>query len=158
MAMDIIAAIIFNLELNPNFVIEFGDTWNQTTQTGVAKVFTDFSDQVPLPYTVISETGETYEYMTAVEGRTNFTGAGQLVFDIFAANRTQTRLLGFVIAGALNDIVFEWPGINNLMEFRMIRSEFVPTTDPSGPGVSIIFRRIFTFEYMYSSSLPIGSL
>jgi hypothetical protein len=156
--LDLPAVLISLLEGSPLFNTAFGDTYNQQTQTGVPKVFCDFADQVPLPYCVITETGESYDYMTAVEGKTNFTSVGKIRFDIYAGNRFQTRTLGFTIAGVLNDAPIYWAGINDEMLFRMESSQFVPTVDPSGPDVPIMFRRVFIFGYEYSSSLPIGSL
>lgn len=157
--LDLPEQVIQTLEASQIFTAAFEDDYNAIAMTGTAKVFADFADQVPLPYTVLTETGEGYEFMTANAGNwINFTATGQMVFEVYAGSRYQARTLGFIIAAALNDQPFYWAGINSLMEFRMMRSQFVPTTDPSGPMAPIMFRRIFVFEYVYSASLPLGSL
>jgi len=157
--LDLPEQVIQALEASPIFNTAFGDTYDQATMTGVPKVFADFADQVPLPYAVLTEPGENYEFMSATAGDwINFTATGQMAFDIYAGSRFQVRTLGFVIAAALNDKQFYWAGINNLMQFRMLNSRFIPTTDPEGPAVPIMFRRVFVFEYVYSASLPLGSL
>jgi hypothetical protein len=151
---DLLDAVIATLELNAGFTTAFGDTWNQAAQTGVAKVFADFSDQVAVPYSIVSEVGESYEYMTSVaNSQVSFIATGQLVFDIYAAGRYQTRTLGLTIATALNDDALAWSGGTNMV-FRMDRSMFVPVPGQSGPGIPIMFHRVFTFSYVYSGVMP----
>jgi hypothetical protein len=149
-AQDLLDAIVSTLENNAAFTAAFGDTWNQAAQTGTAKVFADFADQFALPYAVLTETGETYEYMTHVSGgAVNFISPGQLQCDIWAAGRFQTRTLGWVVAKALNDASLVWP-LENEMHFRLVRSLFAPMPGQSGAGVPIVFHRVFYFEYTYS--------
>lgn len=157
---DLIQAVIEQLESSLMVQTAFGDTWNQATQTGVAKFFADVVDQVPPPYCLIEEGGETYEYMTH-SGPTgqlayNFTSPGQMSFRIFASDRGQARQLGFAIAQSLNDAPLAWPAGEEML-FRMTRSWFVPMTEPSGPNTAILFCRAFIFDYTYSASLQIFS-
>ena len=150
MPNDLLDAVIASLENNAAFNLAFGDTWNQAAQTGTAKVFADVADQVPVPYAILTEAGETYDYMTAVAGgAVNYTSQGTMQVDIWAADRYQTRTLGLVIGKTLNDGPVAWP-LANTMSFRLARSMFVPAPGQSGPGVAIIFHRVFIFEYYYS--------
>lgn len=152
MPLDLVDAVIAQLESVPAVTTAFGDTWNQQAQTGVAKFFTDIVDQVALPWCRITEMGETYEYMTAAQGgAVNFTSPGQLMFSIIAADRLQARQLGFLCAKALDDYPLKWPG-QSLMVFRIASSRFNPSPDV-GPGVPIVFNRVFIFNYEYSGSL-----
>ncbi len=152
MALDLIDAVIAQLESVPAVTTAFGDTWDQVTQTGVAKFYSDPVDQIDPPWCQITEIGETYEFMTRAQGGlVNFTSPGQMTFSIWAADRLQARQLGIVIYKALNDYPLAWPG-DELMTFRMTSSHFVPTQS-TGPGVPIMFNRVFIFEYMYSGSL-----
>lgn len=153
MAFDLVDAVVFALEANQAVTTLFGDTWNQVAQTGTSKFFTDLVDQVPLPYCLITEIGEQYAYMTGVLGVINYRSTGRMQFDVFAASRASTRQLGNAVAKALNDYPLSWPDENNTMEFRMMSSQFIPVNDPSAPGVAIVFRRAFQFEYMYSAKL-----
>jgi hypothetical protein len=153
---DLIQAVIEQLEFSSIIQIAFATNWNQSTQTGIPKFFADLVDQVPAPYCLIEEAGETYDFMT-VGGpmgqlATNFTSPGQMSFTIFAPSRSQARRLGFVVALALNDAPLAWPA-GETMVFRMSRSWFMPMTQPSGPGVAVLFCRKFLFDYMYSASL-----
>lgn len=162
-ALGLIEQVILTLESSPIFTTAFGDNYDQATMTGTAKVFADFADQVPLPYVVLTEPGESYDFMSASQGPpsggwTNYVATGQMAAEIYASSRFEVRTLGFIIASALNDKPFYWAGINDQLTFRMLSSQFVPTTDPSGPIAPIMFRRIFVFEYVYSASLPLGSL
>lgn len=153
---DLIQAVIEQLETNSTVQIAFGSTWNQAAQTGVPKFFADLVDQVPAPYCLIEEGGETYDFMTKSgpigQLETAFTSPGQMSFRIFAPSRSQARQLGFVLAIALNDAPLVWPA-GETMVFRMSRSWFMPMTQPSGPNVSVLFCRAFLFDYMYSASL-----
>lgn len=160
MALSLVDAIIETLESSTLFTTAFGDTWDQQTQTGVAKIFADMASQVPFPYVVITETGESYEYMTRSVGNVvNYMANGQLLFDIFAEDRYQVWQLGGVLAKALNDSNLYWPGenvditTNAPMYFRMASSQYIPTTDPAGPGVPIVYHRQFMFMYTYSGEL-----
>lgn len=159
---DLVRTVIAWLEQDQAVVSLFVDTWNQAGQIGVAKFFTDVVDQVPVPYCLIEEIGEEYQFNTeststglpgagAIE--TTFLSPGQMRFLIFAPSRAQTRQLGFAVARSLNDAPLAWPGVNNLMLFRVARSMFVPMTAPSGPGVSTLFCRQFVFTYEYSANL-----
>ena len=150
MANDLVDAVVELLEATPAVTTAFGDTWNQAAQTGVAKFFTDVVDQVPLPWCQIVELGETYDYMTIQDdGSIPFTSPGQMLFSVYAADRYQTRTLGMTIATALRDPTLIWPG-TNLMMFRIQSSRFQPVNQQVGPGVPIVFNRIFIFDYMYS--------
>jgi hypothetical protein len=151
--LDLVDAVIAQLESVPAVQNAFGDTWATLgPPNGVSKFFTDIADQVPPPWCVISEVGETYEFMTAQMGDLiAFTAPGQLTFSIWAPDRYQARQLGLVCYKALNDHPLVWPA-QSLMQFRMMQSSFVPNTS-TGPGVPIMFNRIFVFEYMYSGSL-----
>lgn len=159
---DLIQAVIAQLEGNAPLQSLFGDTWNQAAQTGVSKFFADLVDQVALPYCLLEETSEQYQYMTRSgpslnQMEVNFASNGQMRCLVFAESRASTRFLGFAIAQALNDAPLQWPGENDTMQFRMLRSRFIPMPDPSGPGVSVLFCREFFFEYDYSASLQIFS-
>ncbi len=74
-----------------------------------------------------------------------------MLFSIHADSRVETRALGLVVAQSLEDADLQWEG-QRLMEFRLIRSQFNPLPQ-SGPGVPVIFNRVFFFEYVYSGSL-----
>ena len=151
---DLIDAVVEALESDINVTGAFGDTWNQQLQTGVSKFFADISDQVPLPYCVIMEIGETYEYMTrASQDQVWFTSPGTMTFDIYASDRLETRQLGFVIGKSLNDNPLAWPvGGGETMVFRMSKSQFLGMQQ-IGPQAPITFRRLFTFDYMYQGAL-----
>ena len=152
MALDLIDAVIAHLEANTSLTTAFGDTWNSAIQTGVAKFFGDIVDQVALPYCQILEMGETYDYMTMAPGGSfSFTSPGQLMFSVTAADRYQTRELGFLIGKALNDAPLMWPG-ETLMLIRMSKSQFA-TNINTGPAVPVIFNRVFIFDYEYSGVL-----
>jgi hypothetical protein len=154
MSNDLLDAVIVTLEGNSGFTSAFGDTWNQAAQTGVAKVFADVADQVPLPYAVLTEIGESYEYMTSVaNSQVSFTCTGQLQADIWAPSRYLTRTLGLTIATALNDDGLAWTG-GQIMMFRASRSLFLPAPGQSGPGVPVSFHRVFIFDYVYSGVMP----
>ncbi len=148
--VDLIDAVIQVLEANTGVTQAFGDTWNQAAQTGVAKFFVDVADQVPMPYAVLQEAGENYEYMTRGHNGINFTTPGsQIMVDIWNSNRFSLRELGFLIARALNDADLRWPDENNTMYFRLTRSSYVPTGE-TAPGAPVAFHRVFFFEYSYS--------
>ena len=150
MANDLLDAVVGLLEQSTAFNAAFGDTWNQSLQTGIAKVFADVADQVPEPYAILTETGETYQYMTAVQGgQVSYLATGQMVCDIWAPGRYQTRTLGMIIASILNDAPLVWP-LETAMEFRLLQSQFVRMPGQSGAAVPIVFHRVFVFEYMYS--------
>jgi hypothetical protein len=150
---DLIDAVIAQLEQDVAVTTAFGDTWNQVLQTGTAKFFADLADQVPAPYAVLQELDESYDYMTRVAGGVvNYTAPGQMQVDIWAPDRLQARQLGFVVAKSLNDAPLAWPD-QTLMEFRLIRSMFIPSPAGSGPGVPIMFHRMFLFEYVYSGAI-----
>jgi hypothetical protein len=159
--LDLIQAVIAQLESNSAVTGLFLDTWNQYGQIGVAKFFTDVVDQVPVPYCLIEEVGETYEFMTqsGVPGELShpFMSPGKMSFRIFAPTRILTRQLGYAVAICLNDAQLAWPSQGDTMLFRMSQSVFVPMTEPSGPGVAILFCRRFIFDYEYSASLEIYS-
>ncbi len=147
---DLLDAIIVTLEANAGFTTAFGDTWNQSAQTGTAKVFADVADQVPPPWAVLTETGETYDYMTSVAGhQVSFTSPGQIMCDVWATDRYQTRVLGLTITAVLNDDPVVWVG-GQIMLIRLVRSMFLPAPGQSGPGAPIMFHRVFIFEYVYS--------
>lgn len=157
---SIAQAVIAHLEQDQAVQSLFGDTWNQAAQTGIAKFFTDISDQVQAPYCVISEIGETYQFNTmSTTGpgggniETSFLSPGQMLFKIFAGDRGQARQLGFSIAKSLNDAPLSWPVNKNTMLFRMNKSWFIEIGDPSGPGEPIVFCRAFLFDYTYSATL-----
>ncbi len=153
MPADLIDAVIAQLESDSNVTTAFGDTWNQVAQTGVAKFFTDMADQVDPPYAVFQELGESYDYMTRVIGGVvNYTAPGQMQCDIWAPDRYQARQLGQLVARSLDDAPLVWPA-QQLMEFRLIRSSFIPNPAGSGVGVPIMFHRVFFFEFMYSGTL-----
>ncbi len=152
MPLDLIDAVIAQLEATPAVTTAFGDTWNQATQTGISKFFGDLVDQVSAPWCQITEIGEAYNFMTAQVGDLiSYTSAGQMTFSIWAPDRLQARQLGFVVYKALNDSQLFWPA-QGLMYFRMSSSSFQPQTS-TGPGVPLMFNRVFLFEYMYSGSL-----
>ncbi len=152
MPADLIDAVIAHLEGDQAVRSAFGDTWDQAAQTGVAKFFSDLVAQVDAPWCQIVEAGESYEYMTrAPGGVVNFTSPGTMLFSIHADSRVETRALGLVVAQSLEDANLQWEG-QRLMEFRLIRSQFNPLPQ-SGPGVPVIFNRVFFFEYVYSGSL-----
>ncbi len=117
----------------------------------MSKFFTDVADQVAPPYCVITEGGESYEYMMRGPGGVvNFTTPNsQMMFDIWASSRYVLRGLGFTIAKALDDANLAWPNENNTMLFRLTRSQYVPTGQ-TGVGTPVAFHRVFFFEYMYS--------
>ncbi len=154
MASDLIDAVIGAIEAETAITEPFGDTWDQATQTGVAKFFADFAPSVDLPYCVIGELGETYDYMTRSAGGAvvNYTAPGQMMFSIFAAERLQARQLGFTIAKVLNDATLLLDSGEQVMEFRMIRSQFNPIPQV-GPGSPAVFNRVFIFEYMFQGAL-----
>jgi len=159
--LDLVQAVIQELESNDAVTGLFQDTWNQYGQIGVAKFFTDIVDQVSVPYCLIEEIGEQYQFMTESGTKGNlshpFMAPGQMRFDIFAPTRLLTRQLGYAVAICLNDSSLMWPSQNDTMLFRMQSSMFVPMTAPSGPGVAILFCRRFIFEFQYSASLEIFS-
>jgi hypothetical protein len=145
-ALDLIDAVIATLESVPAVTTAFGYS------PGVVKLFSDIVDQVDLPYCQILETGEKYEFMTASLSKVfNFISPGSLLFSITAADRFQTRELGFVIGAALNDAQLHWP-YDKLMYFRMSNSQFTPNSD-TGPGVPVVFNRVFVFDYTYQGSI-----
>ena len=111
---DLIQAVIAQLEANSAIQTAFGDTWNQATQTGVAKFFADVVDQVPPPYCLIEEGGETYDFMTS-DPAINFTSPGQMSFRILRArsragsaawicNRSGTERLAAYMASRRRDV------------------------------------------------------
>ncbi len=152
MALDLIEAVIAQLESNSAVMTAFDSDWNQAAQTGTPKFFADLAEQVSSPWCVITEAGESYDFMTHTAGNVvNFTSPGQLIFSIFAGSRFQARQLGFVLAKCLNDAPLAWP-LEELMVFRMSRSNFNPQSQ-TGPDIPIIFNRVFAFDYMYSGSL-----
>ncbi len=168
LGFNLIEAVIAQLEGNSAVAGLFGDTWvaewsdAQNDAAGnVAKFFADLVDQVPAPYCLIEEVGESYQFMTRAgpPGMTqrNFIATGQMSFKIFASGRGESRHLGFAVAQALNDAPLNWPAENDTMEFRMGRSMFLPMTEPSGPNTAILFCRVFVFDYVYSASLEIFS-
>ena len=161
LGFNLIEAVIAQLEGNGAVTGLFGDTWNQATQSGTAKFFADLVDQVPAPYCLIEEVGESYQFMTRAGPpgmvQRNFIATGQMSFKIFTEDRGDARFLGFAVAQALNDAPLSWPAENDTMEFRMGRSMFLPMTDPSGPNTAILFCRVFVFDYVYSASLEIFS-
>jgi hypothetical protein len=154
---SLIDSVIAWLEQDQAVIALFGDTWNQAPQTGMAKFFADVVDQVPLPYCLIQEIGETYQFqtMSGIPGTQThpFVAPGKMLFRIFADSREGTRQLGFAVARSLNDAPLAWPGESNEMVFRMGQSRFVPLSQPSGPNVPVIFCREFIFDYEYSASL-----
>ena len=153
MANDLLDAVIATLENDTTTSEAFGDTWNQTAQTGVAKFFSDVVDQVAPPYAVLTEIGEGYDYQSRVAGGVvPFICTGQMQIDIWATGRYQTRTLGFDIAKTLNDAPLAWP-LESTMEFRLMRSMYVPVPGQTGSGSPTMFHRIFIFEYVYSGAL-----
>lgn len=149
MPMDLIDAVIAQLEASAAVTGAFGDTWNQVAQTGVAKFFADVAGEVAEPYAVLSEVGESYNYMTAIAGgRVNYTAPGQMRISIWAPDRYQARQLGLLVASTLNDAPLQWPGEDDTMLFRLAQSMFMG----KGVGVAcpIVFNRVFIFEYEYS--------
>lgn len=152
MPLDLVDAVIATLESNQQVTQAFGDTWNQSAQTGVAKFFGDVVDQVSLPWCQITEIGEQYDFMTAQAGNLiSYLANGQMTFSIWAGTRFQARQLGVVVYKALNDARLQWPA-QSLMNFRMISASFVPVTDIT-PGMPTGFNRVFLFGYDYSGSL-----
>jgi len=131
----------------------FGDTWNPTTNTGVAKFFDDFAGQATEPYLVCMEIGESYEFMTRSVGLTlaDYIATGQMSIYIYQSDRQAARALGVLVAAALNDEPMTWTG-SQLMEFRMKQASFIPIGTP-GPGVPVVFSRLLIFDYVYSSSI-----
>ncbi len=154
MALDLIDAVIVTLEGTEAVTSAFGDTWNPATQTGVPKFFGDFADQVPLPWCLLQEVGENYQYMTrgGPVGPINLIATGNMQFVIWASTREALRPLGLLIAKALNDAPLRWPNENSTMEFRMMNSSLSATGDV-GPASPTEFSRVFSFEYVWSSTL-----
>lgn len=156
MPLDLVDAVIGNLEANLNVTGPFGDTWSEIAGTGVAKFFSDISDQVPLPYTIITETTESYEYQMTVNGNTAFIATGQMRFDIYASARFTARALGWLIGKSLNDAPLYWPHSETsspAMMFRLMSGTFIPVDTLSAAGAPIQFRRLLVFQYQYQASL-----
>jgi len=146
MPLDLVDAVIFQLKSVQQVTAAFGDTWNQQAQSGVAKFFNGVADQVPSPYCVITEAGETYDYMMRVAGNeVSFTSPGNLIFSVFASSAVLARNLGFLCGKALNDYPLQWPG-DEAMSFRVANSRLNPVTD-IGAGQATVFNRVFTFAY-----------
>jgi hypothetical protein len=156
---SIAVAVIEQLEADQAVMALFGGAWAQFNQSGVAKLFTDLVDQVPPPYCLIEEVGETYQFMSeSTQGPSGetaipFTSPGQMAFTIFAQDRGSCRQLGFAIAKSLNDAPLSWPVGENTMLFRMNKSWFIEMTAPSGPNVPVLFCRKFLFDYEYNATL-----
>ena len=155
MPLDLIDAVIANLESNPAVQSAFGDTWNETTQAGIPKFYADVADSVPLPSCVLTEIGETYQYMTHSVGLINFTAPGQMAFSVYAADRYQARALGVLIGWSLNDAPVAWqppasPEV--IMLFRMANSRLNPI-GAVAPQQPIVFNRVFMFEYEYQGRI-----
>ncbi len=152
---DLCQAVVAQLAATSAVTSAFGDTWNDTTQTGVSKFFFDFAGQAAQPYLVALETWETYDFMTrtASLATVDYTAPGQIVIVIYQDDRQAARRLGVLVAAALNDqeAAITWTG-GTLINFRIARAEFVPVGTP-GPGVPTVFRRVLTFDYTYESTL-----
>lgn len=152
---DLCQAVVAQLKATSAVTSAFGDTWDDTSQTGVSKIFFDFAGQAIEPYLVAFELWETYEFMTRTTGLTiaNYIATGQIAIRIWQSDRQAARVLGFLVAAALNDheAAITWTG-GTLMNFRIARAEFIPIGTP-GPGVPVVFSRVLTFDYSYESQL-----
>ncbi len=150
------------LRANADAVDAFGDTWDssltipQNDSAGnVSKFWSDYASQQPDdPYLVFQEIGETYSYMTRVNGVKSFTASGQAICRIYQRNRNAARQLGILVADALNDadiVPLEWPafkGLCQLMQLRMGQASFQPLPDIA-PGLPSVFNRVLVFQYDY---------
>ena len=152
---DLCQAVVAQLAATSAVTSAFGDTWNDTTQTGVSKLFFDFAGQAVEPYLVAFELWETYQFMTRTAGLTtvDFIATGQMAVRIWQSDRQAARTLGVLVSGALTDqeAAIVWDG-STLMNFRIARAEFIPIGTP-GPGVPVVFSRVLTFDYSYESTL-----
>lgn len=148
MPNDLVDATIQHLRTTVN--TQFGDTWNGTS--GTIKFFADYASDFALPYLVVFEIGETYDYMTqAPAGDYEFTSPGQLGIHVYQSGRITCRQLGFLVAAALNDAALTWTG-GTLMSIRLAQAAFIPVTEV-GPSTPTTFKRLLVFEYMYSGSI-----
>ena len=155
MAIDLADAAIEALRATP-VAAAFGDTWNAAAQTGVIKFFGDWSYIPSLPYAVIEEVGETYQYMTpagnALSPNTvNYIADGQMTVTVLQSGRLAARQLGVLVASVMNDAALQWPAAG-LMYLRMASAFFRPVP-AQGPQSPTVFCRVITFNYEYSSHL-----
>lgn len=130
----------------------FGDTWDAATQLGVQKFFADFASDSSEPQAVVSEIGESYQFMTAAAGNEiPYLADGILSVTVYAPGRKQARDLGKAIGRALNDAPLVWT-TDRLMMMRMQSAQFIPNP-PSGPGVPTMFVRQLQFAYQTQGQL-----
>lgn len=131
---------------------EFGDTWNNDTQTGVQKFFADFAAEDSDPYAIFTESNEKEDYFTAGYAYTvPSIVVGTLNVSIFAVSRKLARTLGGDIANVLNDYPLTWITLTNFMGIRIMSSGFAPVA-ATGPGIPTVFNRVLSFEFAYQTS------
>ena len=162
-AVSLTDALCQVLRLNAPVTTAFGDTWNASLSVAanvaagnVAKFYSDWSDQIPEPYLVFDEVGETYERNTQTPTARSFIASGVILCPLWQAGREQARVLAGLVCGALNNCdevkgPITWSdfgGTCTLMEFYMSRGEFAPNQQ-IGPGIPATFNRIVTFNYTY---------
>ena len=157
MPNDLLDAVIEQLRDTSSVTTAFGDTWDPSTSVGTIKFFADYASDFALPYLVLYEGGETYEYMTRTTttlplDTVNFTCSGQFQCSIFSPNsRYVARQLGQKVSLALNDVALNWTG-QTLMLLRNSAAFFRPITDV-GPAAPSVFNRVLTFDYMYEGQI-----
>jgi hypothetical protein len=154
---DICDAALTQLRNSPCAAL-FGDTYQSgVSPPGVMKFFADWSGDSDIPWLVVEEVGETYEYMTRGQlGQSPYIATGQSMVSIFHSSRSQARALGVAVASALDDANAVWPGFPNLMLFRLNMAKFVPITEVGPGGAATIFQRVLIFDHQYSGYLPGG--
>ncbi len=153
-AQDLADALIQQLARSPCAGL-FGDTWDPSTQSGVPKFYAEYAGDVPQPYLVFMEVGESYTFMSPGPGNNRpFLADGTIQAMIFAPDRYQARTLGWAVCQALNDADVNgmvWNG-GRLTALRMMNASFVPIPQ-TGPGSVSIFARAIPFSYQWQGSL-----
>ncbi len=153
-AQDLADALIQQLVRSPCTSL-FGDTWDPSTSSGVAKFFAEYAGEVAQPYLVFMEVGESYTFMSPGPGNNRpFLADGTIQAMVFAPNRYQARTLGVEVYRALNDADVNgmtWAG-GRLIALRMMTASFVPIPQ-TGPGSVSIFARAISFQYQYQSNM-----
>lgn len=148
---DICDAVLQQLRGSPCAQL-FGDTWDPATELGIQKFYADWSDSSAYPLAIVTEPGESYEFMTAGPGdNIPYLAQGIVGVTVYAQDRKQARTLGEAVGRALNDAPLAWVG-GRLMGFRMASAAFIPNP-PSGPGVPTVFIRQITFATSTQGSL-----
>lgn len=152
--LDLADALIQQLVRSPCAAL-FGDTWDPGTQTGTPKFYAEYAGDVPEPYLVFMEVGESYTFFTPGPGNTRpFLADGQIMAMIYMSNRLVARQLGIAVCAALNDadsLGMTW--VNGYLKaFRMMQASFMPIPQV-GPGTASVFNRVITYQYQTQGAL-----